>query len=38
MTEYLTKPPVDKLMPDVFHPLLHPKTLVLNVTGTLLET
>ena len=25
-------------MPDILHPLLHPKTLVLNVTGTLLET
>lgn len=31
-------PPVKKLLPDVIHPLMHPKTLVLNVSGTLLET
>ena len=25
-------------MPDIIHPMMHPKTLVLNVSGTLLET
>lgn len=34
----MTMPPVKKLLPDVIHPLMHPKTLVLNVSGTLLET
>lgn len=29
---------MEKLMPDILHPLMHPKTLVLNVTGTLLDT
>ena len=33
----MTKPPVNKLLPDVIHPLIHPKTLVLNVSGTLLD-
>lgn len=32
----MTSPPVKKLMPDIIHPAIAPKTLVLNVTGTLL--
>lgn len=33
----MTKPPVNKLLADVIHPLMHPKTLVLNISGTLLD-
>ena len=29
---------MNKLLPDVIHPIMHPKTLVLNVSGTLVDT
>ena len=41
LTKFMTKPPIDKLLPDI--PPLPPgyeipKTLVLNLTGTLVKT
>ena len=33
----MTKPPTDKLLPDIIHPLMQPKTLVLNLSGTLID-
>lgn len=34
----MTKPPLEKLLSDPLHPIMQPKTLVLNVSGTLLDT
>jgi import inner membrane translocase subunit TIM50 len=34
----MTMPPTKKLLPDVVHPLIHPKTLILNLSGTLVDT
>jgi TFIIF-interacting CTD phosphatase-like protein len=38
LLKLLLKPPSKKLLPDVVHPLYHPKTLVLNLSGTLIKT
>lgn len=35
--QLITKPPTDKLLPDIIHPLMQPKTLVLNLSGTLIN-
>ena len=29
---------MNKLLPDIIHPAIQPKTLVLNLTGTLIDT
>ena len=34
----VTQPPLLKLLPDPVHPDFHPKTLVLNLTGTLVKS
>lgn len=34
----MTQPPSKKLLYDPVHPDLHPKTLVLNLTGTILQS
>lgn len=36
--QFVTEPPSKKLLYDPVHPDLHPKTLVLNLTGTLLQS
>lgn len=36
--QFITQPPSKKLLPDPVHPDFHPKTLVLNLTGTLVKS
>lgn len=36
--KFFIEPPVKKFLPDPLHPSMQPKTLVLNLTGTLLKT
>jgi hypothetical protein len=36
--QFITQPPSKKLLVDPVHPDFHPKTLVLNLTGTLVKS
>lgn len=36
--QFFTKPPIKKFLPDPVHVLMQPKTLVINLTGTVLVT
>jgi TFIIF-interacting CTD phosphatase-like protein len=36
--QFITQPPSKKLLHDPVHPDLHPKTLVLNLNGTIIKT
>jgi import inner membrane translocase subunit TIM50 len=36
--QFITQPPSKKLLADPVHPDFHPKTLVLNLTGTLVKS
>ena len=36
--KFFIEPPVKKFLPDPIHPAMQGKTLVLNLTGTLLKT
>lgn len=38
LSQFFIEPPVKKFLPDPIHPLMQPKTLVLNLSGTLLKT
>lgn len=37
-TEFITQPPSKKLLADTVHPDFHPKTLILNLTGTIISS